>query len=130
MQRFDRNRVAPPDQFRSSEAQGSRLALRDYFRTDTLKRAQTTAPRRLLSLGDSSMAVALQRLFRGKCAFCEMRVPTTPYRFRPPGEARPLVATDTGHLYYAWLADAWENIYPICERCQPSEPDFFPVKGS
>ncbi|WP_271580193.1 AAA family ATPase [Bradyrhizobium sp. CCBAU 45389] len=81
-------------------------------------------------LKDSSVAEALGLLFHGKCAFCEAFVETMPYRFRPSAEARPFVASETGHLYYAWLADAWENIYPICNNCHPSEVDYFPVKGS
>ncbi|MBR1195904.1 AAA family ATPase [Bradyrhizobium sp. AUGA SZCCT0240] len=130
MQRFDRNRVPPPEIFRSGEAQRNRLLLRDYLRVDTRKRAQTTARQGMQLLKDSSVAEALGRLFHGKCAFCEERVSTKPYRFRPPAEARPFVASDIGHLYYVWLADAWENIYSICDRCLPSEVDYFPVKGS
>lgn len=130
MQRFDRNRVPPPELLRNSEAQRNRLLLRDYMRGEVRKRAQTTARRGMQLQKDSSVAEALGRLFHGKCAFCEARLPTVPYRFRPPAEARPFVASDIGHLYYAWLADAWENIYPICRRCYPSEVDFFPVKGS
>ena len=130
MQRFDRNRVSPPELLRGSEAQRNRHLLQDYLRSEVRKRAQTSARQGMQLQKDNSVSEALGRLFHGKCAFCESRVPTTPYRFRPPAEARPFVASDIGHLYYAWLADAWENIYSICERCQPSEVDYFPVKGS
>jgi hypothetical protein len=129
MQRFERSREPPPPVFKSREADRNRTALRDFLRTETRKRAQTKAPQTNLSLNDVSITDALARLFRGKCAFCEMRVRTAPYRFRPPGEARPFVASEVGHLYYVWLADAWENIYPICDTCQPKEPDYFPVRG-
>jgi hypothetical protein len=29
--------------------------------------------------------------------------------------------------HYGWLADAWQNLYPICSECRPREPNFFPV---
>ncbi|PZT97999.1 MAG: hypothetical protein DI624_08795 [Brevundimonas sp.] len=32
-------------------------------------------------------------------------------------------------VYYAWLAESWENIYAICNVCAPEEPDLFPVIG-
>ena len=129
MQRFERSREPPPPVFKSREADRNRIALRDFLRTDIRKRAQTKVPQTTLSLKDGSITDALARLFRFKCAFCEMRVQTAPYRFRPPGDARPFVASEIGHLYYIWLADAWENIYPICDICRPREADYFPVKG-
>src|SRR5215207_1685953 len=129
MQRFERSREPPPPAFEGHEASRNRQTLRDYLRTQARKRAQTRAPRTLLSLNDKSIIEALNRLFHRKCAFCEMQVRTKPYRFRPPGEALPFVASEVGHLYYVWLADAWENIYPICEGCRPRETNYFPVKG-
>lgn len=77
---------------------------------------------------------ALTRQFRGKCAFCETQTTTRPYRFRPSMEAGPPEAAwrnDAArrHLYYSWLANSWDNIYAICEKCVPREPTYFPVRG-
>lgn len=54
---------------------------------------------------------------------------TVPYRFRPTGDASPVERSSESHLYYAWLSNAWENLYPICEGCSPKRPEYFPVKG-
>lgn len=65
----------------------------------------------------------------GKCAFCEAFDSLTTHRFRPVGNALPLAERKDAHLYYVWLADAWENLFPICHGCRPAEP-IFPVEGS
>src|SRR3546814_7613550 len=82
---------------------------------------------------DETLDRALSRLFHGRCAFCESERPTTAYRFRPVEEAAPSKAVsrtyaNRSHLYYAWLANAWRNIYSICDECRPKEAYFFPVE--
>lgn len=129
MQKFERSLEPPPPYLSSSRAAETRRNLTDLFQSSREKIAQTRVTRNLLPLEDSGLMERLHRLFRGKCAFCEAPVPSQPYRFRPPYEASPLARTDTAHLYYTWLADAWENIYPICSGCRPTEPQHFPVRG-
>lgn len=131
MQRFNRGNVLPPAILRSPEANRARQAMRDYMLSGHDRRLQTSAPRSELPLEDSSLLEAVALLFGGKCAFCEAHDSVLPYRFRPAAEARPFESTDENwHLYYAWLADAWENIYAICPTCRPDDPGFFPVQGS
>ncbi|MGK2742246.1 AAA family ATPase [Tepidicaulis sp. LMO-SS28] len=73
---------------------------------------------------------ALSELFAGRCAFCESPV-SDPllYRFRPDGNAEPVEDYSLSHLYYVWLAEAWQNLYPVCRDCMPNDPSYFPVKG-
>lgn len=130
MQAFDRSEEETPAYLRSEEAKRSRVLMADYMLTDPARRNQMDSPRSILKLDDTTVTEALNRLFRGKCAFCEAREPTTAYRFRPQAEALPSQSPETGHLYYVWLADAWENIYPICSSCRPAEPNYFPVRSN
>ena len=128
MLKFDRNSEAPPTFLTSEEALRRRQDLANLFRSEE-RRAQTRMTRVLEDLDEPSVREALSSLFQGKCAFCETTETTLPYRFRPPSNAQPVAHTDTAHLYYAWLADAWENIYPICKTCLPNPLDAFPVQG-
>lgn len=133
----DRSVEPPPPGYFASEAAGyARQALRDFLQLGDQRLAQSSArvlPASKLD-GDPDVSEALTRMFGGKCAFCESRAPTRPYRFRPAAEATPVLPArqgpDTAHLYYAWLAEAWQNIYPICMGCAPREPDHFPVTGA
>ncbi|MGJ7515034.1 AAA family ATPase [Pseudomonas baetica] len=126
---FDRSKVPPPSVFTSKEASQYRRLLREYFSKSSEQISQTRVSRKLLSLDEPSTHRALNHLFHGKCAFCEASTKVQPYRFRPAAEATPPTSGENAHLYYTWLADAWDNIYPICVSCVPKEPFFFPVKG-
>ncbi len=111
----------------------SRAALLEAFDGDQLKVAQS---RSLSSTNDYSVTQepqlieALLQLFEGNCAFCES--PTEKpkvYRFRPKANAEPVDDLSTSHLYYAWLSEAWQNLYPICEECVPKRESYFPLNG-
>lgn len=130
MQRFDRGTEPPPLILRDSQVQQERLIVGEFLYGNEEKRRQTSAPRIALELEHASITEALRRLFRDKCAFCESKVSTTVHRFRPPAEALPLYGSQDAHLYYLWLAHAWNNLYPICADCRPAEPHYFPVKNS
>ncbi|MDH0863141.1 ATP-binding protein [Mitsuaria sp. GD03876] len=133
MQRFNRGDVQPPPALQKGWVSSSRRELVDFMRSKNVVRRQTSAPR----LGDirglepgEGMNEALGALFRRRCAFCEAAVPVRAYHFRPVSEALPAQGQPLDHLYYAWLATAWENIYAICESCTPSRPEYFPVQGA
>ncbi len=130
MQRFERADEPPPAVLSGPEASNARRVLVDFMRYGYEKRSQTNVPRSGLSLEDASMRAALHRLFRGRCAFCEANDSLSAYRFRPAAEALPAARSDQAHLYYAWLENAWENLYPICPSCQPSQWNWFPVTGA
>lgn len=128
MRHVDRSAVGAPQYLVSDQAHFFRQTLFDLL-TDTRRAEQTRVDKERLDLNEPTVALALEELFHGKCAFCEQRGRLQPYRFRPPGQALPQLSKETGHLYYAWLAEAWENIYPICLECLPEEPEYFPVVG-
>ena len=129
MQRFERSSEPPPSLLQGSEFNAHRNELANYFLTDEAKRAQTRTPDFRIGLIGESIDGSLKRLFRGKCAFCESATQTMPYRFRPTSDASPMARNSETHLYYAWLSNAWENLYPICKGCFPKRPEYFPVKG-
>ncbi|WP_241090662.1 AAA family ATPase [Pseudomonas viridiflava] len=129
MQRFDRSSEPPPGLLQSEEFNAQRQELVNYFQMDEERRAQTRVPSFRLGLDHESIKGALKRLFRGKCAFCESSTSTTPYRFRPTSDALPMRRSPNAHMYYAWLSNAWENLYPICKGCYPERPEHFAVQG-
>lgn len=129
MQRFDRSSEPPPTLLQSDKFNAQRQELLNYFLMDDAKKVQTRIPDFRLVLDHESINGALNRLFRGKCAFCESSTRTAPYRFRPSSDAVPMKRTPYAHMYYAWLSTAWENLYPICKGCYPERPEHFPVKG-
>lgn len=131
MQRFVRSKV-PPKIFQDRQFSTARKALLDLFKLDERERSQTRVSGKELELDLNQIGPvhdALGQMFHGKCAFCESQDLTLPYRFRPASSAVSTVGAVDSHLYYVWLANAWENIYPICLGCIPRQPSFFPVRG-
>ncbi|WP_035036120.1 AAA family ATPase [Caulobacter sp. AP07] len=127
MRQLERPDAAPPI-LRSKEATGSRRRLQTYWRLEPLRRAQTSPPSLGFAADDGRLVAALSSMSGGRCAFCEARDTLFVHRFRPIGNALPVGRSKTPHLYYLWLADAWQNLLPICGTCIPTEPQF-PVGG-
>lgn len=123
MQRIDRPEEAP-GVLRASVAKESRARLQSFWALARLQRDQTNPPVSELSSSDPRLVLSLAKFSRGRCAFCEVEEDLVAYRFRPPSNALPLREGGRGHLYYTWLADAWQNLYPICQSCIPPEPQF------
>ncbi|HHL21298.1 MAG TPA: hypothetical protein ENJ52_07185, partial [Aliiroseovarius sp.] len=115
------------------EARAARAALRELFGASARKMAQSRmeAPEGGYSVtGDARLADALMALFGGRCAFCESPLARAlVHRFRPPAAAEPVEDIASSHLYYVWLAEAWQNLYPICEDCAPEASTRFAVYG-
>jgi uncharacterized protein (TIGR02646 family) len=67
-----------------------------------------------------SVKEALERLFRGKCAYCESRYagtqPMDVEHWRPKGGVLEDDGTALDRGYY-WLASEWENLLPSCIDC-------------
>ena len=73
-------------------------------------------------------------MFHGKCAYCETALGSGQFsqveHYRPkrqPRTAPNLPVPD--HPGYYWLAYAWENLFPACQRCNNSKGTQFPVDG-
>lgn len=133
MRFVNRDSVAAPEAFSRLSAKEGRRSLLEMFSQDTQMLTQSRGPAFLNEESPSKseeVRNALSELFSGRCAFCECSV-SDPlvYRFRPDGNAEPVEDYSVSHLYYVWLAEAWQNLYPICWDCMPSASSYFPVKG-
>ena len=71
----------------------------------------------------ASVKRALEKLFHGKCAYCEWRPGAGSAwdveHFRPKGR----VAERPDHPGYYWLAFDWTNLYFSCQMCNQSRTD-------
>jgi hypothetical protein len=126
--RFVERSSTPPESLSAPEFRGMRKAYLNFLSLDPRTRAQTRPPDRHLPGNATALDLALRRQFHDKCAFCERLTSVVPYRFRPTSEALPNLGGD-GRLAYGWLADVWQNLYPICSDCRPSPANHFPVFG-
>lgn len=102
----------------------------DFYLSRHESREQTRVPQPDRIYTDASVRDGLRRLFHDKCAFCETRTTLDIGRFRPRSEALPTEDAQTSHLYYSWLAGAWENFYAMCAECNLSQRARFPVIGN
>jgi hypothetical protein len=123
-----KERGIPPDILQSKSADYSRRVMRDFLALNPNRRAQTSVPAIGISATDEQLVAAVSKLSRNRCAFCEAEDELSVHRFRPVGNALPFVESKNAHLYYLWLADAWQNLLPICTGCIPLEPQF-PMTG-
>ncbi|MBY3101151.1 endonuclease [Rhizobium laguerreae] len=66
---------------------------------------------------ESAVKVELERLFHGKCAYCESffasTQPVDVEHYRPKGEVEGVA----DHPGYYWLAMDWSNLLPSCIDC-------------
>ncbi|WP_426017066.1 AAA family ATPase [Brevundimonas sp. DWR2-3-1b1] len=118
----------PPAVLGQRVAVASRRRLLEFWSLDRKRRSQTSPPRLGVPSDDPQLVKAVSAMSGGRCAFCEARGSLVVHRFRPSGNALPLADRADPHLYYLWLADAWQNLLPICETCVPVEAQF-PVDG-
>lgn len=128
MQRIERPDKAP-NILVSSKANEARLRMRNFWALAPQRRAQTNIPPVGVNSDNEELVIALAEMTGGRCAFCEGEDQLFAHRFRPIGNALPLQERGSGHLYYLWLGDAWQNLYPICVGCIPKEPQF-PIDGN
>jgi hypothetical protein len=125
LERPDKSRAV----LRSKAAIQARQQMRDFWALDRQRRAQTSVPAIGLSSTDERLIAAVAAMSLNRCAFCEAKDVLSVHRFRPAGNALPLVETSNAHLYYLWLTDAWQNLLPICTGCIPRETQF-PIAGA
>jgi 5-methylcytosine-specific restriction endonuclease McrA len=86
----------------------------------------------------------LEHVFAGKCAYCETKMLAQGYgaadHYRPKGRVAerdsagrlaPCERRGSRHQGYYWLAYHWQNLIPICERCNSGsgKQDQFPIGG-
>lgn len=128
MQFFDRRPVPPPRAFQTPDFDAARQRLATFWERGPERMAQSDFEDLRLPLNDASILDGIRAVFHDKCAFCETLGTVHPYRFRPSRSAYPAASGRFPHLYYAWLAHAWENVYALCADCTPTDEDYFPVE--
>ncbi len=117
MIRVDRAGVAAPKVLTGPDEKGIRETARaiDHFRT-----ARPGKPFVFRVYRSPEVKQALERLFHGKCAYCESRYAATQpmdvEHWRPKGA---VVEEDdpTPRPGYYWLAADWDNLLPSCIDC-------------
>lgn len=71
----------------------------------------------------NQVRAALEKLFNGKCAYCESKITATDdwnvEHFRPKGR----VAERSDHPGYYWLTYDWKNLYSSCTHCNQRRRD-------
>ncbi|WP_417683969.1 AAA family ATPase [Roseibium sp.] len=100
-----------------------------YLKLPEKERMQTDVPPVWKYSFEPDVLTALSRLSYHKCPFCD--TPTTAlqaYRFRPPAHATPSKGVADKYSYL-WLAFNWENLFPICQGCLPTDKSYFRVRG-
>lgn len=127
--RYIERSVKAPAILTDEQARKHKYATAKFMARSQEQLSQQQVVRSSLNLGHASLREQLNTLFAKRCAFCEARVPTQPYRFRPVANALPHQASEQAHLYYCWLDVAWQNFYAICTSCLPQEAEYFPVYG-
>jgi hypothetical protein len=127
MQFIDRERVPPPSPFRDKAARAEREEFLRLIQETSERRSQSTLSSRRFDLAHEEVHSALDKLFKGKCAFCERRTAFSARLFRPAEEAEPLAKSEFAHLYYAWLRTDWGNVFAVCGECAAAAGNQFPV---
>ncbi len=81
---------------------------------------------------DKEVKTALEKLFHGKCAYCETRYtglqPVDVEHWRPKGLAIGRRGEEMKPGYY-WLAAEWHNLLPSCIDCNRSRNHTVPPDG-
>lgn len=119
--------ITSPAALSSPKAQASRKAMLEFWQLEPQRRSQTSVPAIGFTPEEPHLLEALADMSGQRCVFCEARAALVIHRFRPPGNALPVTRSSDAHLYYLWLAEAWQNLLPICHGCTPIEPQF-PVR--
>ena len=127
MIRIDRSTVTPPERWRRLARLEIELATEFFSQPASVEQP---FPYRVYK--DSEIRQNLNRLFRGKCAYCESHyiaeAPSISEHFRP----KAMFVELDGKTYkpgYWWLAAEWENIYAVCIDCTRNKGNRFPIAG-
>lgn len=100
-------------------------ARRFYRRPIDERRQERYSWEELWLAGD--VVAALDKVFVGKCAYCEQPISEQPVidHFRPLANASG--GSESAPDHYWWLAYEWTNIYAACSSCSYHKGDKFPI---
>lgn len=134
MRRVKRTSVRPTPSLAASAPRliEQKKALRNYFTLPPGRRLQLRAPVDLSLVQRPDVLDSLRSVFAGKCAYCESKLFNTHgvvSHFRPPSNAASSKNVPDSPEHYSWLAYEWRNLLLLCERCDSSKQNYFPVRG-
>jgi len=128
--KIDRENVQAPLILSSEKALAAFELAKQFYATPLNSRLQQRFNLDISIWKDRGVREALNKLFHGKCAYCESKVGITDPgdldHFRPKGGAFNLDGEfDPDH--YWWLAYDWRNFYLTCRICNVNKASKFPV---
>ncbi len=134
----DRGRVEVPPALQSPAVERERHRAAEFFSPSAKPASQKFQERYEVNwtlLRETRSA--LEKLFQGKCAFCES--PNSTVNPLDVGHFRPITeimetlpnasVSSSSRPAYWWLAYEWENLYLICRACAERSRLTFPVAG-
>ena len=132
MQFVDRSSVSEPNWLRSTEVKRARYEISEYLSDLEERQAQRRAPYNPSILSEKRTLSLTLKLFHSCCAYCEK--PLASYEKKSLSHHRPRVVSDEkrkrrDERFYAWLSYDWQNLIPVCKRCEHEKRNRFPVNG-
>lgn len=128
-----RNRIQKPGFFASEEYEGFVDELHRFYRAGGTRAQQKHFPwRKILETFMPPTMKALAELFRGKCAYSEVRLEPENRNLllhRPSGDALGIDG-DVSPDHYWWLISEWQNWYPASRQVVSAKKTQFPVIGA
>jgi len=125
----DRKSVETPEILLSDRVEREKIRMNDFFNQQR-KKKQTQYDFKNRFFTHRQVKKSLEKLFHGKCAYCESIVTSTMDmtidHFRPKQYAMNLDGTVSKNHYW-WLAYEWTNLYSSCSICNSSKSTRFPV---
>lgn len=79
---------------------------------------------------DREIRSLLEKMFRGKCAYCESAIGATGSMDLEHYRPKSTVETGDGTAIrpgYWWLASSWDNLYASCSVCNRNKANRFPL---
>lgn len=130
MRRVERARVAePPILHRQRPADGKSELQLVTEHMEKIAAGETPKPFPFSRYKEVSVKNALEKLFHGKCAYCESFYaglqPVDVEHYRPKGEVEGV----SSHPGYWWLAMEWSNLLPSCIDCNRRRNQKTPKAG-
>lgn len=140
MRRVDRSRVTePPILHKPRPSDGKSELQRATEHMERIAAGEALRAFDFARYRETSVKTALEKLFHGKCAYCEGFYaglhPVDVEHYRPKGEVDGV----PGHPGYWWLAMEWSNLLPSCIDCNrrrnqktpdPGEDRLVALRGS
>lgn len=123
---------AVPAVFNSPLMKKARAEIAGFYKIPAKERSQQKLPYvELSSVVLKQIRKTLDKLFNGKCAYCETQVGDIMYgdfdHFRPRTSSRGL-GKEFSADHYGWLAYTWTNMYLSCQDCNKHKINWFPIE--